>query len=305
MQPSTQPSVNNLNPVVAVTIAAKFLWIRLKIPPLSKSMLVIILCTGLLSSCVTISPATVELSSQVGERIVNMEQAHQLAVQRYFEVEEQKVHDFMTKEWEPLFLVNFLAESNVIESINAASGISQGTQQHIRDALEEYIIDTSEVHEATNGIVRGIDDNRSIEKNQIETILRKYVEDDRLNAAVIQVNSLLRTDEPARIIIEFAEAAHEIMQAQRESLINPIREARNEVTAELAAAYAELIRGQSIITGRLEAARKNSDLQTNLLKMTGANEIYMKFIERGKQLSEDSRARMEELKIIIGQGNFD
>jgi hypothetical protein len=254
---------------------------------------------GLFSSCVTISPATVALSSQVGERITEMEQLHQLAIQRYFDVEEQKVKDFMANEWEPLFLKNYLAESNILAELDSASVISQSTQGAIREALKSYLTDPAEASQATDALIKRLSSSRSGEVAQIEELLRQYVEDKQLPAAVVHVNTLLGTDEPARIILEFAEEAHKTMQAQRDTLLAPVRSAREEVTAELSAAYADLVRGQSVITGRLDAARKNSELQTAMLNSVRSGEIYQQFMDRAAKLGEQVQTAIEKAKASL------
>jgi hypothetical protein len=257
------------------------------------------LISSLLSSCVTISPATVELSSQVGDRITAMEQMHQLAIQRYFDAEEQKVKDFMTDEWEPLFLKNFLATSNVLNELNSVSRIDLATQKAIEQSLKLYLADTTEVPILSKKLFNVLDNSRSNEAAQIERVLKDYIEDKELPDAVIHVNSLLGTDEAAKIILEFAEAAHERMQAQRDTLLDPIRRAREEVTAEISAEYVNIIRGQSIITGRLEAARRSGELQTALLNSVISRETFTNFTERAAKLSKEVQTRINDAKAYL------
>jgi hypothetical protein len=131
-----------------------------------------------------------------------------------------------------------------------------------------------------------LDRSRSGEAAQIEVVLKDYIDDDKLPAAIVSVNSLLGTDEPAKIMIEFAEAAHAVMLGQRNILMEPIRQAREEVTAEISAEYANIIRGQSIITGRLEAAHRNRELQLALLNSVVSSDIVKSFTERATILSK-------------------
>src|SRR6185369_15165885 len=74
-------------------------------------------------SCVSIKPSTVQLSAEVGERLTEMEKIHQLTVQRYFDMEKQKVEDFLTNTWEPLYLKNFLGTSQVLQLLQNTSRI--------------------------------------------------------------------------------------------------------------------------------------------------------------------------------------
>src|SRR5690606_33146561 len=130
-----------------------------------------------------------------------------------------------------------------------------------------------EADKAATELVNKSTETRKEEDGVVRTILARYVEDQKLNSAVIHISSLLGTDEPARIIFDFAEAAHQEMQAQRKEMLEPIEKARAEAVATLSEAYAEMIRGQSTITGRLEAAAKRSGQQDELLDKLGVGKI--------------------------------
>jgi len=271
-----------------------------------KAILTAIVISSLLSSCVTISPATVELSSQVGDRITAMEQMHQLAIQRYFDAEEQKVKDFMTDEWEPLFLKNFLAESNVLNELNSVSRIDLATQKAIEQSLKLYLADTTEAPIISKKLFSILDNSRSNEAAQIERVLGDYIEDNKLRDAANHVYSLLGTDEAAKIMIEFAEAAHEVMLARRISLMEPIQLAREEATGAISAEYANIIRGQSIITGRLEAVRRNRELQMALLNSVVSSDIVKSFTDRATTLSKVVKTAINaarEAELLKSPGN--
>lgn len=271
-----------------------------------KVILAAMLISSLLSSCVTISPATVELSSQVGDRITAMEQMHQLAIQRYFDAEEQKVKDFMTDEWEPLFLKNFLAESNVLNELNSVSRIDLATQKAIEQSLKLYLADTTEAPIISKKLFSILDNSRSNEAAQIERVLGDYIEDNKLRDAANHVYSLLGTDEAAKIMIEFAEAAHEVMLARRISLMEPIQLAREEATGAISAEYANIIRGQSIITGRLEAVRRNRELQMALLNSVVSSDIVKSFTDRATTLSKVVKTAINaarEAELLKSPGN--
>lgn len=151
-----------------------------------------------LVACVSIKPSTVELSDEVGKRIVDMQSNHQILVSRYFDLEKKRIEDFITETWEPKFLENFMKTSKVME--------------------------------------------------------------------------ILKTDpKPENIILDFADAAHVEMQKQRNLMLAPIDEAKLQTKTAINDAYSELVRGQSTITGRLEAAAKRSTQQDELvgkLKLT-------------------------------------
>jgi anionic cell wall polymer biosynthesis LytR-Cps2A-Psr (LCP) family protein len=83
--------------------------------------------------------------------------------------------------------------------------------------------------------------------------------------------------------------------------MEPIRQAREEVTAEISAEYANIIRGQSIITGRLEAARRSSELQTALLNSVISKGTFTNFTERAVKLSEEIQTRIKDAKDYLKQ----
>lgn len=235
---------------------------------------------SLFVGCVSIKPSTVQLSAQVGERLSEMEKIHQLAIQKYFDMEKQKVEDFLTNTWEPQFLKNFLGTSQVLDMLQNVSKIDDRGRRSIKSGISRYLTDTSEAERATKELVAKLTETRKGEDGLVRTVLTRFVEDNKLDAAVIHVSSLLGTDEPARIILDFAEAAHEEMLAQRKEMLAPIEQARAEAVASLSQAYAELIRGQSTITGRLEAAARRSKQQDELLNKLGVGQVPKELVDK-------------------------
>lgn len=235
--------------------------------------------------CVSIKPSTVQLSTQVGERLSEMEKIHQLAIQKYFDMEKQKVEDFLTNTWEPQFLKNFLGTSQVLDMLQNVSKIDDRGRNSIKSGIARYLTDTSEAERATKELVAKLTETRKGEDGLVRTVLTKFVENNKLDAAVIHVSSLLGTDEPARIILDFAEAAHEEMLAQRKEMLAPIEQARAEAVASLSEAYAELIRGQSTITGRLEAAARRSKQQDELLNKLGIGQVPKELVDKMTDIS--------------------
>ena len=176
------------------------------------------------ASCTSIKPSTVQLSSEVGERITEMEKLHQTAIQRYFDAEKQKVEDFLTDTWEPLFLKNFIGTSQVLGLLQNVSKIDDKGQNILKKGITIYLADKSEADKAASELVEKITESRKGEDNAVRTILSRYIEGNKLDAAVIHITSLLGTDEPARIIFDFAEAAHKEMDAQRKEMLAPIEQ---------------------------------------------------------------------------------
>jgi hypothetical protein len=195
------------------------------LPVLIKNILFFAVINLVFVSCVSIKPSTVELSTEVGKRIVDMQNSHQILVSRYFDLEKKKIEDFITETWEPKFLANFMKTSNVME--------------------------------------------------------------------------ILKTDpKPENVIMDFADAAHVEMQKQRNLMLAPIEEAKLQSTTALNDAYAELIRGQSTITGRLEAATKRSQQQDELVGKLKLGDISTKATESLVNISTKVQNALDKAKSV-------
>lgn len=230
-------------------------------------------CIGGATACVSIKPSTVELSTQVGQRMSEMEKIHQLALQRYFDMEEKRIEDFLTNTWEPLFLKNFLGTSGILQLLQNTAAIDDKGKRILAEGIALYLTDRTEADKAATDLVAKLTTSRKDEAAMVKSVLVRYVEDKKLENAVTHIVALLGTDEPAQIILEFAEAAHREMLAQRKEMLAPLQQARAEAVSTLSEAYAELIRGQSTITGRLEAAAKRSKQQDELLGKLGVKPV--------------------------------
>lgn len=226
----------------------------------------------ILTGCATIRQPTVQLSAEVGSRISEMQKLHVLTLQRYFDAERQKVDAFLKEKWEPLYLKNFLGQSGVLEQLNAVSFFDDKKKEELQLALSAYLTDSAEANAATQKLIKGLDQSRQNEPDVVRQILRDYVEDNQLNVAVSHINSLLGTDERARIILEFAEVAHEQMMLQRNDMVAPIDQMQRVAMAELSAAYSDLAAAQALITARLDAAAKIKSEQDYLLSALGVKE---------------------------------
>ena len=223
------------------------------------------------TACVSIKPSTVQLSNEVGQRLSEMEKIHHLALSRYFDMEQQRVEEFLTNTWEPLFLKNFLGTSNILSLLQQAPSIAEQQRLILKEGIALYLDDKAEADRAAKELFAKLSDSRKGEEEVVKTVLTRYIDKDQLNRAVVHINRLLLSEDPARIIFEFTEAAHQQMQAQRKEMLAPILAARMEALASLSASYAELIRGQSTITGRLQAAARRSKQQDELLNQLKLN----------------------------------
>ncbi len=241
-----------------------------------------------LSGCASVSENSVALSADVGNRVAEMQGLHRAAVQRYFDAEELRVEQFMTNQWEPLFLQNFLGISGILSDLSNPSQFTEAKRAQLRDAAALYLLDDEEAGAVADALVSALDRSRGSESQVLGDVLENFVEDDQLSSAVVHLGALLATDEPARMIMDFAADAHNEISRQHELLLQPIREARAEVMAELDIAYGQLVAAQNLITGRLAAASRVRDQQDQLL-----NEVL------GEGQAERIRVRLAQVSTAV------
>jgi len=261
--------------------------------------------TLILSGCFSINPSTVQLSERVGVQLAEMETLHILTVQRYFDGEREKIKHCLTNTWEPLFLKNFLGTSNVLSMLQNVSTFEDTTRENITEGLKLYLNDPTESEAAAKTILDNLNISRQGEQEAVRSVLNDYVEDDRLEAATVHISSLLGSDNAAQIILEFAEAAHEEMQAQREALLAPLEAKRETVIAELSGAYSVLVRGQSTITGRLDAASKRTGDRDFLMDKLGVGKTPDLIMQQLSGISTQVDKALSGANRVLNKGEGD
>ena len=223
-----------------------------------------ILLLSSIIGCTSIGPSTVELASETTIRIKDLHQVHTEAINQYFDFQEARVKEFIKREWTPLFLRNFLGTSGVINDINNASLISRQTQNELKHAVEFYLDDNSESESLVQELSEKLTQTRGGETSTVNQIMGKYIEKDKLPSAISHVMSLLGTDEPALIIMDFAQDAHDQILKQQSLMLKPLQDKRKLLLISINDRYEEVITAQGMITGRLEAASKQSQANSNL-----------------------------------------
>lgn len=249
-----------------------------------QTLVVVLLLLGL-TACATIRPETVQLSAEVGSRLSEMEGLHQLAVQRYFDSEIEKVEHFLSTEWEPLFLRNFIGTSGILQMLSNPSRIGEREKAAFTLAIGEYIADPEQAAAATDRLLEEIENSRRGEPEQLKAVLAGFVGPDQVNAAATHLSAVLASEEPGQLMLEWAAAAHQEMNAQREEMLAPLLLAKAEAISELSSAYASLIQGQSTITGRLDAASKLYNEQGKVLQLLGGNKTADGILNKLSNLS--------------------
>lgn len=221
------------------------------------------------TGCATVGPVPATLSAEVGDRIAEMQGLHQLALQKYFDSERRRIEDFLEREWIPLYLRNFLGLSGLMQDLQEASSVSEDDRWAVEEALKDYLIDDVEAPAAASELIASVTSTRQQESEAVRGVLNRYVEDARVDEAAVHVSSLLNVVDPGFLILEWAQAAREAIERQRREMLLPLDEAERQASAELAQAYADLLKANGVVTARLEAASKVNASQDQLLQTVG------------------------------------
>lgn len=243
----------------------------------------LIVCSVLLSGgtgCARMSQATPKLSAELGSRIAEMRGLHELTLRRFFDGERDRIEAFLDREWTPLFLRNFLGTSNLLNDIAAAGFVSERDQSAIQTALARFLRDTTEAPRAMREVVAVVTRTRSAEPAAVRPVIQRFVDDPRVDAATTHVSALLRSEDPAILVLEWAEDAQEQINLMRRQMLDPVNEAERMATSEVAEAYAQMAQANGAITGRLEAAAKVTEQQDALLKAFGIDSAAGKIRQR-------------------------
>lgn len=229
-----------------------------------RQLLVMTLAAGA-AGCAKMSEATPKLSAELGDRIAEMQGLHELTLDRFFDAERRRIQDFLDREWNPLFLKNFLGTSKLLAAIAEVGYVSASDSSAIQTAAKRYLGDTTEAGRLTRDVVAAVRGSRGGEEKLVRPIVRRFVEDAKVEDAVTHIVSLLKSEDPATLVLEWAEDAQEQINLKREEMMAPLDDAERTTKSELAKAYGEMAQASGTITGRLEAAARASAQQSALL----------------------------------------
>jgi hypothetical protein len=145
-------------------------------------------------------------------------------------------------------------------------------------------------------ITAGLNQTRTQDAQLIETVVKKFVPDAKVMPATTHLVALLQVDTPARMIMDFAEAANQEIRERRDSLIGPIEKARKRALDELSDAYQDFYAGQGVITGRLEAAARRSAEEAKLVDSVAGKGTAAKLMGRLKDFAVDFNGAFKNME---------
>ncbi len=209
-----------------------------------------LLCSG----CMKVSQQSVVLSSVVTQRISAMQASHEAFVTSYFRATSERIEDFISHRWIPVFLENFVAKAD-----------SHG--HGLDEVLEEATPFTPEQ----------------------ETRLKASL----LSAGVTNPEPVLKAlrhalggAERGEIVLQFAEAAASEIMRKRKSLLNPIKELERKTLQELRLSYAQIQEAQSAVVGHLRSLKSVQDEQDKVLQKVGLLEKRDRVVEKAIDVNE-------------------
>lgn len=255
----------------------------------------------LLAGCGTISSNTVQLSVELTNRIKDIETSHRAFINTYFDNQVAQIDKFMKEKWTPLFLKNFLGTSQILNDLKKPLSISQETKDQLAKAAAVYLDDPSEADKMADEIAQGLNNKRQQEAPIIGGVVNKYVARDKINACQTHLLALLQLETPAHLIIDFAEAANEQIQARHQSLLEPIEQARKSALSQVTQAYQDFYAGQGILTARLLAAAARNDQQAKLIDSIGGEGTAAKLNKRLNGFAVDFNKAFSALNKLSGK----
>jgi len=206
----------------------------------------------ILSCCVSVPKEAVLLSEAVGQRIVAIQTAHEALVLDYFQRSRNTIDQFIQEKYTPQFMSNFVSQSGLMGLLIDPTVLSDQQELRLRDEL----------------LQRG-----SFSESELDQIL-------------LAVNSGTGDAERGQIIIEFATAAQEQINAQRTEMIAKVDQAERTLLKELRSNYAELFQIQSEVTAHIRSAHKVVDAQDNLLRRLNLMEKRDQIIDQAVDFNE-------------------
>jgi hypothetical protein len=211
-----------------------------------------VLLAGGFVACASVPKESVELSMAVGEGIKGMQVSHEAFVQEYFRLSRDRVEDFLVNRWLPEFLETFVRDSKIMEMLDQPAPLPPDDVARLRAE------------------VAGI--SRLSDAQQTEVVLA--------------VQRAMGDADRGALAIEFAQAAMDAIETQRNELLAPIKNQETRALRELRAAYAQLLSMQDAITAQLQSVNDVQVQQDEVLARLGALEARDAALQSAVQLND-------------------
>ena len=226
------------------------------------------------TGCAKVPPQAVVLSSTVGERIADMQASHEAFVSAYFRVSRERMEDFLTERWIPVFLGNYVREAGLMDKLETAEPFNEEDRERLVAELERAGIEGEDQRRVMQALGRALGDPQR-----------------------------------GALMLQFSQAAIGEIERKRKSLIDPLNELERRSLDELRKSYAQLREAQSTVTGHLSSVQKVTEAQDQTLERLGllrqrdliidtaiqTNEGIMGILDAGK----DAATTLKELEAEV------
>lgn len=95
---------------------------------------------------------------------------------------------------------------------------------------------------------------------------------------------------------EWSEAAIDLIEEKRASLIDPLNHQEAEIRSDLLDAFDRMLRGNAHITAHLNSIRKVHDVQSEALDKLGLEEVVQKLDDAIVKVSEQAESGLQEIR---------
>jgi hypothetical protein len=186
------------------------------------------------TGCARVPPQAVILSRTVGERLPDIQASHEAFVSAYFEVSRQRVQDFLDERWIPIFLGNFVADSQLMEKLESVKHFTDQENARLQTKLQGAGISGDE------------------------------------QAKVIKaVNDALGDPDRGKLVLLFSDSALKQIELKRKALLDPIDAQERATLNELRQNYAQIEQAQSTVTAHLSSIQKVTNEQDQVMARLG------------------------------------
>jgi hypothetical protein len=202
-------------------------------------------CLLAITACVKVPPQAVVLSRTVGERLPVLQASHEAFVSAYFQLSRERVEDFLTQRWIPVFLGKFVPKADLMQKLENVQPFTEEQNNRLRANLQDAGFSAAD------------------------------------QAKVIQAaNSAFGDPERGKLVLQFSEEALREIQLKRKSLLDPIDQLERKTLDELRTVYAQVEQAQGTVTAHLSSIREVTAEQDQVLERLGLLKSRDAIIER-------------------------
>ncbi len=159
--------------------------------------------TVLIGGCASMPEESVQLSAEIGTRIVESREAHLALIRQYMAEKRARVNDFIAREWIPEYAKQVFQQESVIEEWNRIAGTSDSSERL------EFIIGLSErlqqrINDRRERLLAPID---KLERLMLQRINNHYDELIAANATLTTfLDSAVKLKERQQRVLAFTDA---------------------------------------------------------------------------------------------------